>query len=859
MSFLVRSCYRFLSTRKRTGASPCAVTPGGAVLAAPIRALLLLVLLLVLVPAPSSALTADGVLLLAFKYSVLSDPLSVLSSWNYDDATPCAWNGVACAGVPGGSSSNDTSRVVSLVLPRARLLGSIPSDLGLIQHLRHLDLSGNSLNGSLPSTLFFPNSSTSDVAASSSSELRVLSLASNEISGDLPDLPAGALTNLQVLNLSDNALIGRLPSRLALLPNLTVLSLSGNYLSGSLPGGGGGFSRAEYVDLSSNLFNGTLPPDFAAGGGVRYMNLSYNRLAGDIPAAFAAKFTASAAVDLSFNNLTGEIPASGPLSDQKPRAFAGNPALCGRPLKVLCPIPSTLSDPPHNATDANAPTETEGGNSPPAFAAIPKTVDGATPGGGGGSSSQQSNGQRGLKPAAIVGIIAGDLGGIGLLFVVFLYVYQAKKKKQGPEQQQQAGRGIGPGKAGNLAVGNLQQLATKPSTLATTSHNGSGGNGLTSMCLGRKAGGASDESEETSTGSDTEADDAGKAKEAAKSQQRQQQGGVLVTVDGGETELELETLLKASAYILGASGSSIVYKAVLADGTALAVRRVGESGGAVDKLRDFEAQVRGIAKLRHPNILAIRGFYWGADEKLLIYDYAPNGSLANISHKKLGSSPYHLPWESRLRIARGVARGLAYLHEKKCVHGNVKPSNILLGDDMDAMLGDFGLERLTSGDSGKPGFSARHFGSKRSSQSQGSLQEASATAAAAANASPCATSSASPYHAPESLKNLKPSPKWDVYAFGVVLLELLAGQVFSEAEFCQWNAGFAAEERNRTLRMADPAIRGEVEGMEEALLSCFRLGFSCSAVAPQRRPSMKEASQLLDRIPSPPFSSSLPA
>jgi hypothetical protein len=102
----------------------------------------------------------------------------------------------------------------------------------------------------------------------------------------------------------------------------------------------------------------------------------------------------------------------------------------------------------------------------------------------------------------------------------------------------------------------------------------------------------------------------------------------LVTVDG-DGELKMETLLKASAYILGATSSSM-YKAVLADGTALAVRRIGDSGGT-EKLKDFEVQVRAIARFRHPNILRLRGFYWGVDEKLLIHDYAPNGSFANIA------------------------------------------------------------------------------------------------------------------------------------------------------------------------------------------------------------------------------------
>jgi hypothetical protein len=104
-----------------------------------------------------------------------------------------------------------------------------------------------------------------------------------------------------------------------------------------------------------------------------------------------------------------------------------------------------------------------------------------------------------------------------------------------------------------------------------------------------------------------------------------------VTVDG-EKELEIETLLKASAYILGATGSSIMYKAVLEDGTSFAVRRIGENH--VERFRDFETQVRAIAKLVHPNLVRIRGFYWGVDEKLIIYDFVPNGCLANARYSK---------------------------------------------------------------------------------------------------------------------------------------------------------------------------------------------------------------------------------
>lgn len=106
-----------------------------------------------------------------------------------------------------------------------------------------------------------------------------------------------------------------------------------------------------------------------------------------------------------------------------------------------------------------------------------------------------------------------------------------------------------------------------------------------------------------------------------------------MTVDG-ETKLDLDALLKASAYILGTSRGSIVYKAVLENGTAYAVRRIGESG--VKRFKDFEGHVRATAKLKHQNLVRVRGFYWGdKNEKLVVYDYVPNGSLSIIGYSKL--------------------------------------------------------------------------------------------------------------------------------------------------------------------------------------------------------------------------------
>ncbi|GLU03295.1 hypothetical protein SLE2022_205020 [Rubroshorea leprosula] len=756
---------------------------------------------------PSRALNTDGVSLLSFKYSILTDPLLVLQSWNYDDDTPCSWNGVTCTQI-GSPGTPDMFRVTGLVLPNSQLLGSIPVELGYIEHLRYLDLSNNLFNGSLPDSLF------------NKTELQVLSLSGNVISGELPE-SVGGLVSLQLLNLSDNALAGKVPENITTLRNLTVVSLRGNYFSGGIPSG---FGSVEVLDLSWNMLNGSLPLDFG-GDNLSYLNLSYNKISGSISPEFAKRLPQNATIDLSFNNLTGAIPESLALFNQKTESFSGNVGLCGRPLKNLCPIPSTLSTPPNMSMSIS-----------PAIAAIPKQIDSSS---GTNTPEGPNSTRRGsMKPGTIAAIAVADLAGIAILGMIILYVYQLKTRKN-PSQETAK---TSPDKNPDKKVADFNVIVSKAEVQTPES----------SSCLCMKL--KQVETSETSTSSDSDPEDQRNVVAInvmnSNTGEGYQKGGKLVMVDG-ETELELETLLKASAYILGTSGSSIVYKAVLADGTAFAVRRIGES--RVEKLKAFETQVRIIAKLKHPNLVPVRGFYWGEDEKLLINDYVSNGSLATAGYRRAGSSPSHLSLEVRLNIARGVARGLAYIHEKKQVHGNIKPSNVLLNSDLEPKLSDLGLDRLFGVNANyKADGSDRFFGSHRSAMSHdGPLDHSTGSSPYTSVAS--STGIAPPYQAPESLKNLKPNPKWDVYSFGIVLLELLTGRVFTDRELSQWAmvTGSVGEEKNRILRLTDVAIRGEVEIREETMLACFKLGFRCASFSPQKRPSMKEAVHVLEKISLP--------
>lgn len=218
----------------------------------------------------------------------------------------------------------------------------------------------------------------------------------------------------------------------------------------------------------------------------------------------------------------------------------------------------------------------------------------------------------------------------------------------------------------------------------------------------------------------------------------------------------------------------------------------------------------------------------------------------------------NLSLEIRLKIVKGVARGLAYIHEKKHVHGNVKPSNILLSSEMEPIISDFGLDLLLLNDVNHRGNgSARLLVNQKNQQQQefliGSTPSPYTTMGSSSSTSGGGCGGGGQvqqYQAPESFQNIKPNSKMDVYSFGVVLLELFSGRVFSDRELDQWSVpvGSVEEEKNRVFRLVDVAIKHEIEGRENVVFTCLKLGLNCVSLVPQKRPSMKEAFQILEKI-----------
>lgn len=234
--------------------------------------------------------------------------------------------------------------------------------------------------------------------------------------------------------------------------------------------------------------------------------------------------------------------------------------------------------------------------------------------------------------------------------------------------------------------------------------------------------------------------------------------------------------------ILGEGGFGCVYKARLEENLYVAVKRLG--GGTQDAVREFETEVELLSKIQHPNIISLVGYCIHGETRLLVYELMQNGSLeAQLHGPSRGSA---LTWHLRMKIALDVARGLEYLHEHcnpPVIHRDLKSSNILLDSNFNAKLSDFGLAIVDG----------------------------------AQNKNNIKLSGTVGYVAPEYLLDGKLTDKSDVYAFGVVLLELLLGkkpvEKLAPAQ-CQSIVTWAMPQltdRSKLPNILDPVIRSSMD------------------------------------------------
>ncbi|KAL0552379.1 hypothetical protein IC582_011488 [Cucumis melo] len=208
-------------------------------------------------------------------------------------------------------------------------------------------------------------------------------------------------------------------------------------------------------------------------------------------------------------------------------------------------------------------------------------------------------------------------------------------------------------------------------------------------------------------------------------------------------ELDLATNLFSEENLIGEGGYGVVFRGRLLNGTPVAVKKIFNGQGQAEK--EFRAEVEAIGHVRHKNLVRLLGYCIEGTHRMLVYEYINNGSLELWLHEGMGENTY-LTWEARMKIMLGTAKGIAYLHEAiepKVVHRDIKASNILIDENFNAKVSDFGLAKLM--DANKTHVTTRVMGTFG-------------------------------YVAPEYAYTGLLNEKSDVYSFGVVLVETITGR-----------------------------------------------------------------------------------
>ncbi|XP_010452614.1 PREDICTED: probable L-type lectin-domain containing receptor kinase S.5 [Camelina sativa] len=278
---------------------------------------------------------------------------------------------------------------------------------------------------------------------------------------------------------------------------------------------------------------------------------------------------------------------------------------------------------------------------------------------------------------------------------------------------------------------------------------------------------------------------------------------------------------------LGQGGFGMVFKGKW-QGRDIAVKRVSEKSH--QGKQEFISEITTIGNLNHRNLVKLLGWCYERKEYLLVYEFMPNGSLDRYLF--LGdTSRSNLTWETRKNIITGLSQALEYLHngcEKRILHRDIKASNVMLDSDFNAKLGDFGLARMI----------------QQSEMTHHSTKEIAGTPG---------------YMAPETFLNGRATVETDVYAFGVLMLEVVSGKkpsyVLVKENQTNYNNSIVnwlwELYRNGTIRdAADPGMESLFD--EEEMKSVLLLGLACCHPNPNQRPSMKTVLKVLTGETSPP-------
>ncbi|XP_010415157.1 PREDICTED: receptor protein kinase TMK1-like [Camelina sativa] len=700
----------------------------------------------------------------------------------------------------------------------ANVSGKLPGFLGPDEFpgLSILHLAFNNLEGELP--LSFAGSQVQSLwlngqkltgsvdVLQNMTGLKEVWLHSNAFSGPLPDF--SGLRELESLSLRDNSFTGPVPESLLSLESLKVVNLTNNHLQGPVPE----FKSSVSVDLdnNSNSFclssTGLCDPRVksllliassfhyplrlaeswkgndpcinwigiaCSNGNITIINLEKMGLTGTISPEFGAIKSLQRIV-LGINNLTGTIP-------QELTTLPNLKTLDVSTNQLFGKVPGFRSNVVVN-TNGNP-------DIGKAKSSLPSPGSSSSPSGDSGSGIDGDKDRRGMKSSTFIGIIVGSvLGGLLSIFLIGLLVFCWYKKRQKRSTR---------GESSNAVVVHPR-------------HSGSDNESVKITVAGSSVsvGGISD----TYTLPGTS--------EAGDNIQMVEAGNMLISIQ----VLRSVTNNFSEDNILGSGGFGVVYKGELHDGTKIAVKRMENGVIAGKGFAEFKSEIAVLTKVRHRHLVTLLGYCLDGNEKLLVYEYMPQGTLSRhlFEWSEEGLKP--LLWKQRLTLALDVARGVEYLHglaHQSFIHRDLKPSNILLGDDMRAKVADFGLVRLAP--EGKGSIETRIAGTFG-------------------------------YLAPEYAVTGRVTTKVDVYSFGVILMELITGrksldesQPEESIHLVSWFKRMYINKESSFKKAIDQTIDLDEETLA-SVHTVAELAGHCCAREPYQRPDMGHAVNILSSL-----------